>query len=117
MEYLLMTYETPENFADREGPAAEAYMAEWMSYVDAIHQSGIIVASGGLQPPDTATTVTIRGGERSVQDGPYADSKEQLGGFFVIDVPDLDTALEWAARSPSASHSGAEVRPLIPRVG
>ncbi len=61
MQYLLMTYETPENFANREGEAAEAYMAEWMSYVDAIHQSGIIVSSGGLQPPDTATTVTDPG--------------------------------------------------------
>lgn len=73
--------------------------------------------SGGrgqaLQPSSTATSLRIRGGKRQVQDGPFADSKEQLGGFFIIDVPDLDAALEWAARCPSASTGGVEVRPVL----
>jgi len=72
------------------------------------------VSGAGLQPPRTATTLRIRDGQRHVQDGPYADSKEQLGGFFVINVPDLDTALAWAARSPAASSGAVEVRPVLP---
>ena len=73
-----------------------------------------MVSGAGLMPPDTATTVRIRDGQRLVADGPFADTKEQLGGFFVIDVADLDTALEWAARSPAATYSSVEVRPVMP---
>jgi hypothetical protein len=70
-------------------------------------------------PPETGTIVRVRDGVRSlqdgaVQDGPYADSKEQVGGYFIVEVPDLDTALEWAARSPSASYASTEVRPVMP---
>jgi len=67
----------------------------------------------GLQPSRTATTVRNQNGQRKVQDGPFADTKEQLGGVYIIDVPDLDTALEWAARNPAASLAGVEVRPII----
>jgi hypothetical protein len=67
----------------------------------------------GLEPPSTGTTVRLRDGERIVQDGPYADTKEQLGGFFVIDVPDLDAALDWAARCPAATDGVVEVRPVL----
>ena len=63
---------------------------------------------------NTATTVRIRDGKRLVQDGPFADTKEQLGGYFVIEVPDLDAALEWAARAPSAACASVEVRPVLP---
>ncbi len=82
--------------------------------MQAINQAGVVVYGAGLMPPGTATTVRVSGGERQVQDGPFADSKEMLGGIFVIDVPDLDTALEWAARSPAASAGCVEVRPLLP---
>ena len=111
MQFLIMTYENPEDFSRREGDA-EAYFAEWMAYVDAIHQSGVVVASAGLQPPETATSVTTRGGERTVQDGPFADSKEQLGGFFLIEVPDLDAALEWGRKAARATTLPIEVRPF-----
>jgi hypothetical protein len=77
-------------------------------------QAGVIVNGDGLQGPHTATTVRIRDGKRLVQDGPFADAKEQLGGYFVIEVPDLDTALEWAARAPSAATASVEVRPVMP---
>ena len=73
---------------------------------------GVFVAGAGLQSPQNATTVSVRDGKRQVQDGPYAESKEYLGGFVIIDVPDLDTALEWAARHPSAAQTPIEVRPL-----
>ena len=77
-------------------------------------KSGIVVSGAGLEAPQTATTIRVRDGRRQVQDGPYSDTKEQLGGYFVIDVPDLDTALEWAARSPSAGSACVEVRPVLP---
>jgi hypothetical protein len=72
-----------------------------------------MVGGAGLQPPPLGTTVRERDGKRHVQDGPYADTKEQLGGFYEIDVPDLDTALDWAARCPSASTGAVEVRPNL----
>jgi hypothetical protein len=77
-------------------------------------QAGIIVKGEGLHAPQSATTVRVRDGKRMVQDGPFADTKQQLGGYFVIEVPDIDGALEWAARAPSASSASVEVRPVLP---
>lgn len=115
MQYMLMFYQNPEAFAARNDPAqAPAYWGAWMSYVGAIQASGVVVSGAGLQPPATGTTVRLKGEQRLVQDGPFADTKEQLGGFFVIDVPDLDTALAWAARSPAATDAAVEVRPVLP---
>jgi hypothetical protein len=75
----------------------------------------VLSGAGGLQPPTMSTTVRLRDGQRVVHDGPYADTKEQLGGYFVLEVPDLDPALEWAARCPAAAAGSVEVRPLLPR--
>ncbi|MDX2101587.1 MAG: YciI family protein [Alphaproteobacteria bacterium] len=114
MQYMLVMLETEADFAKRQDPnAAGAYWGAWMSYAQAIHDAGIQVAGAGLQPPSTATTVRLRDGQRLVQDGPFADTKEQLAGFFIIDVPDLDTALGWAAQAPCASGPGVEVRPVL----
>jgi hypothetical protein len=77
-------------------------------------QAGVIVRGDGLHGPQVATTVRVRDGKRMVQDGPFADTKEQLGGYFVIEVADLDAALEWAARAPSATYASVEVRPVLP---
>jgi hypothetical protein len=114
MLYVLAIYESPEAFDTRTGAEQGAYRAAWQAYADALRNSGVMLGGKGLEPPSTATTVRLRGGERTVQDGPYADTKEQLGGFFIIDVPDLDTAMEWAARCP-ASWGGAavEIRPAM----
>ena len=87
-------------------------MAAYGAYTDAIAAAGIGVASERLRPTTTATSVRIVNGDSKVLDGPYAESKEQLGGFYMIDVPDLDTALSWAARCPGASHGTIEVRPV-----
>ena len=114
MKYMLVFVETAEDLAKREGPDAPAYWGSWSAYVEAVNQAGIVVSGAGLMPPAMATTVRVRDGKRHVQDGPYSDTKEQLGGFYVIDVPDLDTALEWAARSPASSYGTTEVRPLMP---
>jgi len=75
--------------------------------------AGIFVGGAGLVSPESATTVSIRDGKRLVQDGPYAETKEFLAGFGIIEVPDLDTALEWAARHPAAGFATIEVRPLL----
>jgi hypothetical protein len=120
MQYMILFNETARDFALRSDPArAPAHMGAWAAYIDAMAKAGIIVHGNGLMPPETGTIVRVRDGVRSlqdgaVQDGPYADSKEQVGGYFIVEVPDLDTALEWAARSPSASYASTEVRPVMP---
>jgi hypothetical protein len=76
-------------------------------------KSGVLKSSTGLRPTSTASTVRVVNGKTQVLDGPYADSKEQLGGFHIIDVPDLDAALSWAARCPTALHGVVEVRPIM----
>ena len=115
MNYSLLFYQSPEQFAARTDPKKrEAFWAAFMPYMQALRAAGIVVAGAGLEPPEQATTVRLRDGQRLVQDGPYADTKEQLGGFFVIDVPDLDTALDWAARFPAGPDDVVEVRPNLP---
>ena len=115
MQYAILAQEAPEDFASRTDPAeSETYWASWAGYVAALRESGIMSAGAGLQPPETSTTLRLRGGSVEVQDGPFADVKEYLGGVFLIDVPDLDTAMEWASRCPAAVRGSVEVRPLIP---
>jgi len=113
MQYMLMFYQPMAEFEQRDQAVANAYMAGWASYIGAIRQSGVVVNGHGLTPPMTGTTLRVRGDKRQVQDGPFADAKEQLGGYFVIEVSDLDAALEWAARAPCASTGGVEVRPVF----
>jgi hypothetical protein len=83
-----------------------------MAYSEALKQAGALKGSGRLQPTSTATTVRTVDGKQQVLDGPYADTKEQLGGYFLIDVNDLDAALSWAARCPGSQHGIVEVRPI-----
>jgi hypothetical protein len=114
MHYTLLLYQSPADFAARNDPEKrQAFLASFMPYMKALTDAGVVVAGAGLQPPGIATTVKHRGGQRQVQDGPFADTKEQLGGLFIIDVPDLDTALDWAARFPTDG-GGVEVRPNLP---
>ncbi len=115
MQFMLILNETSEEFARRTDPdQTGAYWGGWNAFIGAMAQAGVIVKGDGLQGPHTATTVRVRDGKRIVQDGPFADTKEQLGGYFVIEVPDLDTALDWAARAPSALTASVEVRPVLP---
>lgn len=113
MQYMLSFYISPEDIACRNDQRAAAYYASWKAYAGAIHQSGVVVNGHGLQDPNTSTSIRVRGDKRQVQDGPFADTKEQLGGYFVIETADLDAALEWAARAPCASTGGVEVRPVM----
>jgi hypothetical protein len=115
MKYAILVYETPAEVASREDPAkAGAYWAAYSAYSKSLGDAGVAAGGAGLQPPTTASTIRLRDGKRHVQDGPFADTKELLGGMFIIDVPDLSAAMEWAARCPSASTGSVEVRPLMP---
>jgi hypothetical protein len=87
-------------------------MAAYMAYGEALKEAGALLGSNRLRPVATATTVRVVDGKTQVLDGPFADSKEQLGGYYLIDAPDLDAALSWAARCPGASHGIIEVRPI-----
>jgi hypothetical protein len=114
MQYMLLCYETAADFARRDVPeTAGPYWAGWSAYGAALARAGVLVGGAGLLPPAAATTVRLRNEARDVQDGPYADAKEQLGGYFTIEVPDLDAALDWAAKAPSAATASVEVRPIL----
>lgn len=115
MECMLLFYESTAEVARRDDPAqAPAYWGAWQAYIGALAASGVVRGGHGLQPPRTATTVRVAGGQRQVQDGPFADTREHLGGYFVIEVPTLEAALEWAARAPNSSAGSTEVRPVLP---
>jgi hypothetical protein len=111
MKYALLFHEKAEHFARRQEPG---FMDAWVAYIEAIQAAGIFTTGAGLLPPESATMVAVRNGKRNVHDGPYAETKEFLGGLVVIDVPNLDVALEWATRSPAAGYSSVEVRPVLP---
>ena len=113
MEYMLLFHQ-PATEAERtlDDPASADYWESWRAYMGAIYSAGIVTSGQVLQPPSTATTVRVRDGQREVLDGPFADTKEMLGGYLIIDVPSLDDALVWAARSPSSRTGSTEVRPV-----
>lgn len=118
MHYMLAFYQGPEGFAARADPEKRAeFWRSFGPYMKALQDAGIVVAGAGLEPPETATSVRpTRDGGHRVQDGPFADSKEQLAGFFIIDVADLDAAMKWAARYPAEPGGGVEVRPALARM-
>lgn len=111
MQYMIVFKQASSDFETRDD---SAYMGAWGAYIGAIRASGITLSGHGLMPPATGTSVRVRDGRREVQDGPYADTKEHLGGYFIVDVPSLDVALEWAARAPCAQTGSVEVRPVMP---
>ena len=114
MQYTILVYETETELAARTDPTRrDAYWGAYRAYTQALRDAGVMVGGAALEPPRAATTVRQSHGNRQVQDGPFADTKEQLGGYYVIDVPDLDKALEWASRCPSAATGATEVRPNL----
>jgi hypothetical protein len=113
MQYALLIHELPEQMARRTTADAPAYWAAWSAYSKAIAESGLMRGGAGLQMPESATTVTLGASGHEVHDGPYADTKEQFGGFFLIEADSLDVALEWAAKIPSPGGK-VEVRPCLP---
>jgi hypothetical protein len=113
MKYILMDYVKESGWTELTNAEKDQWLGAYIAYIDAMTKAGVLKGSTGLQPTSTATTVRVANGKTQVLDGPYAESKEQLGGFRIIDVPDLDSALSWAARCPTALHGVVEVRPLM----
>src|SRR5260221_9694331 len=98
MRFAIIVYESPAGIQARKDPE---FQAAYGAYVRALDDAGVRIAGAGLHSAETATTLRTQDGKRLVQDGPYADTKEELGGFFLIEAPDLDKAIQWAARCPS----------------
>jgi hypothetical protein len=116
MQYMLSFYEQNSEIERRQDPEqAPIYWSAWNAYVKSIAESGIMVSGNGLEMPSNGTFVSIQNGKRVIQDGPYPDTKEHLGGYFIIEVKDLDEALEWASRSPNAQAGRTEIRPVLPK--
>lgn len=114
MHYMLLIYADP---AVTPQPASEeagrAMMTEWFDYTQSLMEAGVHVAGDALHGADMSSTVRVRDGETLITDGPFAETKEWLGGYYVIDVPDLDAALAWAAKMPNITYGSVEVRPLV----
>jgi hypothetical protein len=111
MKYALFLYNDEKAAQHATPEQMQQIQGAFMAYTKALTEAGVFVATDWLKPSLTATTITLRDGTRRVQDGPYADSKEQLGGYYIIDVKDLDAALAWAEKCPAARHGIIEVRP------
>jgi len=112
MKYMLMLYIDEKGMAAADELAQTKTTAAYTAYTDAMKKAGIWLGGGRLRPTETATLVRMKDGRQQVVDGPYADTKEQLGGYYMIEAPDMDAALSWAARCPTAGHGTVEVRPL-----
>lgn len=110
----MLIYETQEVFEDRMNTEDSPYIGAWRAYYKALVNAGVYVGGEPLHPPETGTTIRQRDGKRDIQDGPYANTKEQLAGFILLELPSLDAALEWAARCPATSVGAVEVRPIAP---
>jgi hypothetical protein len=113
MPYLLMIYRNEAELGKLDAAARKAMTAEYGAFTQSIIQSGHFKAGDGLQPTSTATTVRVRDGKTLTTDGPFAETREQLGGYYLIEAKDLDTALSIAARIPGARTGSIEVRPIM----
>jgi hypothetical protein len=112
MKYMLMILGDEQQFQAMDPATATKMTAPYAAYSEALKNAGIMKGGERLRPTASATTVRVANGKTEVLNGPYAETKEQLGGYYVIDVPDLDAAIGWAARCPGASHGTVEVRPI-----
>lgn len=113
MRYMLLIWENEALSAAQSDDEQQAVFAAYMTFTDDIRNKGVYRAGDPLMPSETATTVKVRGGEPVTTDGPFAETREQLGGFYMVDCEDLDAALRWAAEIPSASRGPVEVRPIM----
>jgi hypothetical protein len=113
MNYMLLIYQNEAGMQEASETQINEMMGAYAAYTKAMRDSGAFVAGDRLRPSASATTVRMANGAKKVLNGPYAETKEQLGGFYIIDVPDLDAALSWAARCPGAQRGALEVRPMF----
>jgi hypothetical protein len=110
MKFMFLLYSPPEIRAD---PEARASFDEWLAYGRSLHEAGVHVGDNPLQGLETATTVRVRDGETLISDGPFAETKEMLGGYYLVDLPNREAAVEWAARVPNAPYGSIEIRPVM----
>jgi hypothetical protein len=113
MKYLCLIYENEKQWESLPPAESEAIMGEYFAFTDGIRSNGKYVAGEALHPTATATTVRVRNGKVSTTDGPFAETKEQLGGFYLIEAKDLNDAIQVAAKIPSARLGSVEVRPVV----
>jgi hypothetical protein len=114
VKYALLIYEDPtQDSPSPESPEGQAEFARWGAYSEKLVTDGVMVDGAPLQQPDTGTTIRVRGGDRLVTDGPFADTKEWLAGYYVIEVGDLDVAIDYAGQMPNIAHGSTEVRPVM----
>jgi hypothetical protein len=114
MQYLLMIHGDEKAMQSASKEDIGAMLAAYGAYTNAMKEAGVHVGSNRLQPSSTATVVRASNGKTQVLNGPYAEVKEQLGGYYLVEAPDLDGAIAWAARCPGAQHGAIEVRPIWP---
>jgi hypothetical protein len=113
MQYLAIIYNDESLYANATPEDIGAIFAAHGKFGEDTRNAGVFVGGEGLQPTSTATTVRVRDGERLLTDGPYAETKEQVGGYYVLDCKDLDDALNWASQIPEAKSGAIEVRPIM----
>jgi hypothetical protein len=114
MEYIVLIYGDEKAWNRMPKAQIEQVYAAYRKYTEDLRKAGVMRGGSELKPTTTATTVRVRNGKRQVTDGPFSETKEQLGGYYLIDVPNLEAALDWAAKVPSAQEGSIEVRPLAP---
>jgi hypothetical protein len=112
MEYMLLIHADPAGLQALREAERSASLAAYGAYSEALKNAGVLRGGNRLRTSDASTTVKVRDGKTEVLNGPFIETREQLGGYYLIDVPDLDAALSWAARCPGASHGAVEVRPI-----
>ena len=113
MRYLCLIYEDEQNWTKMPKEQSDAIMGEYFAFTESHRQSGQVVAGEALQPTQTATTIRVRNGKVSTTDGPFAETREQLGGYYVVEAKDLNEAIQVAAKIPGARTGSIEVRPLM----
>jgi hypothetical protein len=112
MQYMILIYEDEKQFASLPEAEMNKVFGEYMQYSKDLATAGVLRGGAALQPIATATTVRVRGGKTATTDGPFAETKEQLGGYYILDVANLDEAIKWAARCPGAPTGSIEIRPV-----
>ena len=115
MQYIFMLYVQEGGWTSLTPEQQKEGMAAYEAYLQALSEAGVFRGTNRLQPSRVATTVRETDGKTQVLDGPYADTKEQIGGYYIVDVPDLDAAITWASRCPTVDHGVVEIRPLWPK--
>jgi hypothetical protein len=117
MQYMLLLYDAESSWMNMPKDKLKEMYARYMVVSKEMAEAGVMVSGSELQPVASATTIRVRNGKALTTDGPFAETKEQLGGYYLIDVPNLDEALKWAAKIPSAVYGSIEIRPLAPEPG